>query len=163
MNNTTLTIENYIKTCNSKLDNIYVRKLVKEDYKEYIHLLSQLTEVGNITYEIFINRLEEIKKNIYLHIYVICNKNTNKLIGTGTLYVEPKIIHNCSNVGHIEDIVINKEYRGKKYGNYIIKLLVDLANIVKCYKVILDCKEHNIKFYEKCNFIKEGYEMRYKL
>ena len=28
-----------------------------------------------------------------------------------------------------------------------------------CYKVILDCEDHNQKFYEKCGFHRKGVEM----
>ena len=31
-----------------------------------------------------------------------------KVIGCATLLIEPKFIHECSNVGHIEDVVIDK-------------------------------------------------------
>ena len=153
-------VEKYISLCNSKLtDDIGIRKLKNTDYKNYISLLSQLTDVGNITYGMFTDKLREIEQNNYLYLYVLYNKRTDEVIASGTIYIEPKFIHGCSNVGHIEDIIINNNYRGKKYGNYIIHMLVKIAHIAGCYKVTLACKEKNVAFYKKCYFTQEGYEM----
>lgn len=153
-------IEECVFIYNKKLQkNISIRKLRNTDYENYISLLSQLTNVGNITKEMFIEKIKEIEQNKYLHLYVISDDINNKLIASGTLYVEPKFIHECSRLGHIEDIVVNSNYRGKKYGNLIIDLLVNIAKIVKCYKITLVCSKKNIAFYNKCNFIQEGYEM----
>lgn len=157
-------IEKYIYLCNSKLTNdIGIRKLKVTDYKKYIDLLSQLTEIGNISKEMFINRLKEIEQNRYLYLYIMYNTITDELIASGTLYIEPKFIHECSKIGHIEDIVVDNNHRGKKYGHYIIKMLVKIAHIVGCYKVTLACKKRNVNFYEKCQFNQEGYEMVFRL
>lgn len=112
---------------NQLTDDVGIRKIKDTDYKNYISLLSQLTEVGNVTQDMFTNRLRKMEQNMYLHIYVIYNKFNDDLIASGTIYIEPKIIHNCSKVGHIEDIVVNSNYRGKKYGHHIINLLVKIA------------------------------------
>jgi len=134
-----------------------LRVLQKTDYKDYIELLSQLTEVGDITEEDFILKFNEIKSNFFHKIYVIVEND--KVIGTGTLLIEPKFIHQCKNVGHIEDIVVHKDYRGKKYGKKILESLLSVAETYNCYKVILNCKESNIGFYEKCGFEKKEVEM----
>ena len=68
---------------------------------DYINLLSELTVVNNISDETFMNQIEEIYKNGI--IYVV--HNDGEVIASGTIFIEKKIIHNCSNVGHIEDIV----------------------------------------------------------
>ena len=153
-------VEQCIDTYNNELsDGVSIRKLRCKDYEKYISLLSQLTNVGNVTKEMFINRLREIEQNEYLYLYVIYDEAKNELIASGTVYIEPKFIHECSKIGHIEDIVVNSNYRNKKYGNAIINLLVKIAHIVGCYKITLSCKKKNIVFYEKCNFTQEGYEM----
>jgi len=136
-----------------------VRKLQNEDYEKYVSLLSQLTDVGNITKKIFCDRLEIINKNPNLYIMVIVDNYNNELISAGTIYIEPKFIHECSKIGHIEDIVVNNKYRGQNYGKHIIRLLLDIAKRENCYKVTLACKEKNIGFYNKCGFKLEGYEM----
>ena len=44
-------------------------------------------------------------------------------------------IHNLGMVGHIEDIVVNKDQQGKKLGLRIIEALDHIAEKVGCYKV----------------------------
>ena len=141
----------------------HIRKLEIGDYRKYLDLLSQLTLVGNINVDKFRKRFEEINNNPNLHIYVISDEDRNELVACGTLYIEPKFVHNCSKLGHIEDIVVNKKHRGKKYGLFIIQYLVYVARKIGCYKVTLACSEKNVFFYEKCKFKNEGVEMVYRL
>ena len=95
------------------------RLLEYTDYeKGVIELLSQLTTTGEITKEDYIKQYNMIQNNPNHKVYVL--EENNKIISCGTLLIEPKFIHNCSNVGHIEDIVVDKNSRGKGYGKKII-------------------------------------------
>ena len=46
-------------------------------------------------------------------------------------------IHNLGMVGHIEDIVVNKDQQGKKLGLRVIEALDYIAERIGCYKVCL--------------------------
>ena len=61
--------------------------------------------------------------------------DTDKIVGTGTLVVERKFIHDLGIVGHIEDIAVSKDQQGKKLGLRIINALDYIAAEVGCYKV----------------------------
>jgi len=135
------------------------RKLDYMDYyREYLNLLSELTVCNyeNINFKDFCDRLDLIIRS-NTHIYVL--EHNNKIIATGTLLIENKFIHDLSCVGHIEDVVIKKEFRGFKIGKKIIEYLTGIAKENNCYKTILDCGNHNISFYEKCNFKVNGTQM----
>lgn len=135
------------------------RNLEIEDYnKGFIDLLSQLTTTGNISFEEFKKNFEHMKElnNIH-HIVVICYKD--RIIGTGTLVIEPKFIHKCSYVGHIEDIVIDNKYRGQNLGKKMVEHLKNIARQYNCYKIILNCSDNNVKFYENCGFKKTNNQM----
>ena len=56
--------------------------------------------------------------------------------------------------------VTRKGYEGKGIGKKIIKELIKIAKENDCYKVILDCDEKVIKFYEKTGFRKHSIMMR---
>ena len=73
--------------------------------------------------------------------------------------MKKKILRNYGRVGHIEDIVVDKKLRGYGLGSIIVKHLVDISESLNCYKCILDCSEENIKFYEKCGFLRKGVQM----
>jgi glucosamine-phosphate N-acetyltransferase len=134
------------------------RYLQKDDYnKGYLDLLSQLTEVNkeNITYQKFCNFIDTLNEN---HIIIVITNN-NKLVASGTLLIENKIIHGISKVGHIEDIVVDDDSRGLGLGRKIIDHLTNLSKNNNCYKVILNCQEEKCGFYEKCGYEKKEFEM----
>lgn len=135
-----------------------IRELCQEDYyKNFLQLLEQLTEVDHdkITYEKFCKRLSEKTSKTY----VIEDDKTTKIIATATLLLEKKFIHKLGSVAHIEDVVIDENYRGKKLGKYIIDELIQITKREKCYKIILNCSEKNIGFYERCGFGKGDIQM----
>ena len=65
------------------------------------------------------------------------------------MILEKKFIRSLGLAGHIEDIVVREGYRGKNLGLRLIELLKKIAQVNKCYKVILDCSEKNVAFYKK--------------
>jgi len=88
-------------------------------------------------------------------------KDNNVLVGLGALWVQPKYFH--APIGHIEDIVIDKEYRGQKLGSYLVQAIINCAkNEKNCHQVILRCKEKNIGFYEKQGLKVNGASMQLK-
>ena len=54
--------------------------------------------------------------------------------------------------GHIEDVSLDKEYRGRKLGIKMIECLKEIGVINDCYKIMLDCDDNNLGFYEKVLF-----------
>jgi glucosamine-phosphate N-acetyltransferase len=53
-----------------------------------------------------------------------------------------------------------KDQQGKKLGFHMLNALNSVAKNVGCRKTILNCSEHNIKFYEKCGFEVSSTEMK---
>ena len=134
------------------------RNLQKNDFNlGYLDLLSQLTEVNknNISSEKFSNFIDKLGENHKIIIII----NNNKIIATGTLLIENKIIHSISKVGHIEDIVVDSNSKGLGIGKQIVNYLTNLAKENNCYKVILNCNDHNIGFYQKCGYQKKETQM----
>lgn len=95
------------------------------------------------------------------HIIVVENSTNHLLVGTGTIFIEPKIIHNFGFVGHIEDIIVHPDYQGYGVGTKIIENLKQYGDEKGCYKCILDCADDKIPFYQKCNFKLKGSQMSY--
>jgi len=125
---------------------------------QYILLLTQLTSTNIISREVFLNNINKIHNVGTIIIAYIGNptmdieNNLFKIIASGTIIIEPKIIHNGLNCGHIEDIVVHNNYRGKGLCGQILNMLNTIAQKQKCYKVILDCDEHLLNVYKKCGF-----------
>ena len=74
----------------------------------------------------------------------------DKIIGFGCLVVEYKIRGYTS--GHIEDVVIDEEWRGSGIGEKLIRALCEKAEEQNCYRVSLFCREELIPFYNKNGF-----------
>lgn len=130
----------------------------------YIELLSQLTIADNISTEHFLSKMEEIHKmGDIIVCYHMDAENNMKIIGSGTVIYEPKIIHSCKYVGHIEDIVVHNGYRSLGIAKTIIERLVKQSFDRDCYKVILDCKDELCGFYEKNGFKRNGNQMSFYL
>ncbi len=137
-----------------------------EDYDHgVLECLSQLTELGAVSREGYTQVLEHWRSQpdvYYPFVLVVAEPEPpfiDRVIGTGMLFVERKLIHGCGMVGHIEDIVVHDTYRGKNLGKVIIEYLTNLAQSLGCYKVILDCSEKNQQFYAKCGYITKGTQM----
>ena len=84
-----------------------------------------------------------------------------KVVGAATLLLESKFIHNGGIVGHIEDVVVDKNYQGQKIGEKIIKYLLEFAKTKGCYKTILDCVDDVKPFYEKLGFKHNANALRF--
>lgn len=142
------------------MDKYCIRQIRKDDYeKQYLHLLQQLTtiEPDKIPKDDFDSFIDNLNNNHL--IFVIEHQETNTIIGSATLLVEHKIIHNMGIVCHIEDVVIDNKFRGENLGKRLINELIRISKELNCYKVILDCARHNVPFYEKCGFKENGVEM----
>jgi len=126
-------------------------------YKGYLDLLKQLSVINsaNISYEDFHKFISNMDDR---HIIMI-EEHDNRIIVSGTIFIEHKFIHDLGSVGHVEDIVIDENYRGCGLGKIIVDTLSDIAKENNCYKVILSCDDKCIGFYDKCGFIDKGITM----
>ena len=84
-----------------------------------------------------------------------------KIVGTTTLLIEQKFIHDGGIVGHIEDVAVDNKFQGQKIGEKIIKYVLDYARNRGCYKTILDCTDEIKPFYEKIGFKNVANELRF--
>lgn len=91
------------------------------------------------------------------NVYSLVALFEGSVIGYGALIIETKI--RGGKRGHIEDIVADGKYRNKGVGSLIVNSLFEIAMKKGCYKVALQCKMHNLEFYEKCGFSKSGFGM----
>lgn len=123
------------------------RTLVGSDYVSYLALIRDFRDT-TFTEEQFYNTLDIISRTSD----IIVIEENGELIATATIFYETKFIHNLSTVGHIEDVCIKKEHRGKRLGKQLIAYMSALAKEKGCYKVTLYCEDNNVDFYRKCNF-----------
>lgn len=92
-------------------------------------------------------------------VLVIEDTQRQQLVASATLLIEPKFIRGCGLVGHIEDVVVDEACRGLGLGSLLVGRLSAMAKAQGCYKVILDCAEGMVSFYEKCDYENKGVQM----
>lgn len=148
-------------------ERFHIRKIKNEDYDfgflELLNHLSASPDLTKIKKEEFNEYLDHLdltnKSTCKMDIYVIVDKQKNKIVSTATILFEKKFLHKFEKVAHVEDVVVSKDYRGKGLGKKIINHLIEESKNEGCYKVILNCKDENVSFYEKCSLSKKGSEM----
>ena len=126
-----------------------IRKLEKNDFKEYILLINQFRPIG---LDISKKKFEEVYDNIFKNSIIYVMIVSDKIIGSAKLIIEQKFIHKLAKYGHIENVIVADEYRRKGYGTIIINHIVNICKSEKFYKITLTCKKELISFYEKNNF-----------
>lgn len=130
---------------------VIIRNLEENDLTNgFLDTLKSLTVVGTIPEDVAKQRFSEIMSDPNYIIKVA--EIDGKIVGSTTLFIELKFIHELGKVGHIEDVVTDKNFQGLGIGKKIILSLLEEAEKKGCYKTILDCDDEVIPFYEKINF-----------
>tara|TARA_B100001093_G_scaffold237666_1_gene227697 strand:- start:255 stop:668 length:414 start_codon:yes stop_codon:yes gene_type:complete len=136
-----------------------IRKIEKKDYESIFLLLNQLTTSPFINKDDFNTIINNLSNNHLILVYEF----DLKIIGCITIFIEQKLIHSGKCVAHIEDLVVDNNYKNQKIGSKLINYCIEIANKNNCYKIILDCNENLLNFYKKINFKQQGICMRFDL
>ena len=129
------------------MSDIKFRKIIKEDLEDVFLLLNQLKEkdINTIDSETaWENFKSNPSSNSIVGIY------NDRVVAYGSIVIENKIRGDIA--GHIEDIVVDDNMRGKMVGVKLINKLVNIGSEKGCYRITLFCEEKLIKFYERTGF-----------
>jgi len=142
------------------MSDITIRKLQKDDlWNGFLLTLDSLRQASNIDKKTAEKIFDKINSNPD-HIVAVAVIE-GKIVGSTTLLIETKFIHNGGKIGHIEDVVVDKEYQRKGIGEKIITYLLRYAKDQGCYKTILDCVDDVKPFYEKLGFKHNANALRF--
>ena len=129
------------------MTKIKFRSIQESDIKEVSTLLNQLKkkDVNSIDFKKAWNDFSSnSSSNSVIAIY------EKKRVAYGSIVIENKIRGEVA--GHIEDIVVDKELRGKMLGVKLVKKLIQIGESKNCYRVTLFCDKKLISFYERSGF-----------
>ena len=142
------------------MTDVKIREIEKSDLeKGFLESLDSLRLASDLGFDKAREVFDKIKSNPNHKIFVA--QVGEKIVGSTTLFMEPKFIHHGGLVGHIEDVVVAKEVQGKGIGEKLIEVSLNFAKNCGCYKTILDCVEDINPFYEKIGFKKHSNSMRF--
>ncbi|XP_043930335.1 glucosamine 6-phosphate N-acetyltransferase isoform X1 [Protopterus annectens] len=134
-------------------EGLVLRPLCTADFNRgFFKVLSQLTEVGEVTPEQFIKKFEHMKKSGDYYSVVVEDTGLGHIVATATLIIEHKFIHSCAKRGRVEEVVVSDACRGKQLGKLLMSVLTLLSKKLGCYKITLECLPKNVAFYEKFGY-----------
>ena len=129
------------------MSKINFRPVKEEDINDVFILLNQLKKID----------LEKIDRKKAWNDF---NSNTssnsivgiynNRIVAYGSVVIENKIRGEVA--GHIEDIVVDTEVRGKMVGVSLIRELIEISRRKGCYRITLFCDKKLINFYSRNGF-----------
>ena len=142
------------------MPEIIIREIEEDDLeKGFLETLDFLRNASDLDKNKAREILKKIKQNPNHIIHVAVD--AEKIVGSTTLLIEQKFIHDGGLVGHIADVVVRKDYEGKGIGIKLVTSMLECAKEKNCYKTILDCKDDVKQFYERIGFKHESNGMRY--
>ena len=129
------------------MSEINFRLVKEEDIDDVFILLNQLKKIDleNIDRKKAWNDFNSnTSSNSIVGIY------NNRIVAYGSVVIENKIRGEVA--GHIEDIVVDSEVRGKMLGVSLIKELIEISKRKGCYRITLFCNEKLVNFYSRNGF-----------
>ena len=142
------------------MTDVTIRKLEEKDlFRGFLTSLDSLKKASDLNENKAKDVFNKIKSNPNHLVFVVILDD--KVVGSTTLLIEPKFIHQGGKVGHIEEVVIAKEFQGSGIGEKLINFVLEYAKKNDCYKTILDCSDDVKPFYEKIGFKKHSNCMRF--
>ena len=142
------------------MEKIEIREIGEDDIeKGFLETLDFLRNASSLDKNKAKEILKKIKQNPDHIIHVAIDDK--KIVGSTTLFIEQKFIHGAGLVGHIEDVVVRKDYEGKGIGMMLVTSMLERAKEKNCYKTILDCKDDVKQFYKRIGFKHKSNGMRY--
>ena len=129
------------------MSEINFRLVKEEDINDVFILLNQLKKIDleNIDRKKAWNDFKSnTSSNSIVGIY------NNRIVAYGSVVIENKIRGEVA--GHIEDIVVDSEVRGKMVGVSLIKELIEISRKKGFYRITLFCNKKLINFYSRNGF-----------
>ncbi|MFQ6025100.1 MAG: GNAT family N-acetyltransferase [Nitrosopumilaceae archaeon] len=139
---------------------VTIRKIEEADLSNgFLESLDSLRKASDLDAKKAKEIFNHIKSKSDHEIYVAVLGS--QVVGSATIFIEQKFIHDGGKVGHIEDVAVRKEHQRKGVGEKLIEALLDYAKKKGCYKTILGSADDVMPFYEKLGFKRHSNEMRY--
>jgi len=77
-----------------------------------------------------------------------------------TIFLEQKLIRGGALAAHLEEVVVRKGYESQGIGSALLKTALAHAFDHGCYKIVLECSDQLVPFYEKSGFKKSEVGMK---
>jgi perosamine synthetase len=141
---------NLIKTfVIAKSEIVLYRQLNIHDKEQYLELMSGFRSVNTDMSDL---DFQKLFYRIMNNGSIIIAELNGKIIGSITILLEQKFIHNSAIYAHIEDVFVNESFRHKKIGKELVNNSIVYCKEKNVYKISLNCDEKLRAFYSLNNF-----------
>ena len=142
------------------MNQVKIRQIQENDlFQGFLESLDSLRKASDLEENNAKLVLKKIRSN-QNHVIMVADLD-GQIVGSITLLIEPKFIHQGGLVGHIEDVVVRSELQSKGIGEQLVNAALEYAKNHGCYKTILDCDDNVKPFYEKIGFKINSNAMRF--
>ena len=144
--------------------SVTVRLAKLEDQDRCSELLDVLSKATSDPHEVFDSKTFKNLISNERGSLVVAEEN-GTVLGMASISFNLALRYN-GEYCQLEELVVNKEARGKNVGGLLIEETIKLAKKRGCKEYglyILEATKHNQGFYEKYGFVKVGEEMRQPL
>lgn len=107
-----------------RASGIKIRSATRSDMKQVADLLRQLSTVGHVSDE-QLERFSNIVSTPNHQVFLVTEDE--RVLACTTLLVEQKLLHSYKKVGHIEDVVVDEQARGRGLGKILIQFVLQYA------------------------------------
>jgi perosamine synthetase len=125
------------------------RKLEISDKDKYLSLMNGFRSV---TMDMEEDEFNKIYNRIFNSGYIIVCEQNGELIGSVSILIEQKFIHNSARYAHIEDVFVDETHRHKKIGKELVNKAIEYCKSNNIFKISLNCAETLKGFYSLNNF-----------
>ena len=144
--------------------SVTLRLAKLDDQNRCSELLDVLAKATSDTHEVFDSEIFENLISNERGSLVVAEEN-GTVLGMASISFNLALRYN-GEYCQLEELVVDKEARGKNVGGLLIEETIKLAKKRGCKEFglyILESTKHNQGFYEKYGFVKVGEEMRQPL
>ena len=119
------------------MKQVKIRQIQENDlFQGFLESLDSLRKASDLEENNAKLILKKIRSN-QNHVIMVADLE-GQIVGSITLLIEPKFIHQGGLVGHIEDVVVRSELQSKGIGEQLVNAALEYAKNHGCYKTILD-------------------------
>ena len=134
-----------------------IRLAEQTDFDSVFGLLKQLWPDLDLNYhtlhEIYLKAIDSKVQQLIIGVA------DNKIVGFCSLTIKNNLWQ-AGNLGHVDELVVDKHYRGKGYGKKLIDSITHIAIDLKCKRIELDSAFHRKeahRFYESIGYENRAY------
>ncbi|EIW75594.1 acyl-CoA N-acyltransferase [Coniophora puteana RWD-64-598 SS2] len=138
-----------------------IRPLASDDYKRgHLDVLRVLTKAADPGAAAWTAHFLEMRAcaDTYFPL-VIVDKKADRIVASGTLYVERTFSRGLGSRAHPEDIAVDRTKQGRYLGLLLCQALMYIGGRMGVYKTVGNCTDANMPFYLKFGCHRAGRQM----